>query len=72
MGLSPEAQKKSVFITPMGKSEFKKVPLNLAQALAHFQQLIYIVLQGRDLTFGYLDDILMYNQMVMTLLEHVW
>ena len=38
--LSPEAQKKSAFLTPAGKCKFKRLPFGLAQALAHFWQLI--------------------------------
>ena len=37
IGLSPDAQKKSAFLTPMGTYVFKKVPFGLSQALAHLQ-----------------------------------
>ena len=43
---------KSAFVTPISKFEFKKVPLGLAQALPHFQQLINKVL--KNLPFGYI------------------
>ena len=54
--LSDEEQKKSSFVSPTGKCEFKKVPFGLVQADAHFQQVINEVLNGLDFAFGYLDD----------------
>ena len=36
IALSPKAQKKSTFVTPIGELEFKKVPFDLAQAPANF------------------------------------
>ena len=38
--LLPEMQKKSAFVTPVGKFEFRKICFGLAEALTHFQQLI--------------------------------
>ena len=38
--LSADSQRKSAFVTPMGKFESQKVPFGLAQAPAYFQQLI--------------------------------
>ena len=61
IGLSHEAQKKSAFVTPLGKFEYRKVPFGLAQAPAYFQQLINHVLVGFAFCFGYLDDILVYS-----------
>ena len=46
IALSPEAQKKSAFLTLVGGFEFKAVPSGLAQAPSHFQQLIHVVLKG--------------------------
>ena len=38
--LSADFQRKSAFVTPMGKFEFQKVPFGLAQALPYLQWLI--------------------------------
>ena len=51
-----EVQKKSAFITPIGKFEFKMVSLGLAQEPVHFQQLINEVLKGLEFAYGYLGD----------------
>ena len=40
IGLLVETQKKSTFITPVGKFGFNKVPYGIAQSSAHFQCLI--------------------------------
>lgn len=71
IALSPESQKKSAFVTPLGKFEFKKVPFGLAQAPAYFQRLIDQVLVGLDFAFGYLDDILIYSKDVEQHLQHI-
>lgn len=71
IALSPESQRKSAFVTPLGKFEFKKVPFGLAQAPAYFQRLIDQVLVGLDFAFGYLDDILIYSPNVEQHLEHI-
>ena len=44
--LLPEAQKKSAFMTLIGKFKFMKVPFGLGQAPAYFQQLINEVVKG--------------------------
>ena len=41
----------------IGKFEFKKVHIALAQATTHLQQLINEVLKCLSLAFGYLDNI---------------
>ncbi len=46
MGLTPEAQQKTAFTTPLGKFKLNKCPFGLAQAPAYFQSLIFRVLQG--------------------------
>ncbi len=40
MGLTPEAQLKTAFTTPLAKFKFNKCPFGLAQAPAYFQSLI--------------------------------
>ena len=49
IGLSPEAQKKSIFITPVGTFEVEKVPFVSPQVQTHFQELMHLVLQGPGL-----------------------
>ncbi len=71
MGLTPEAQQKTAFTTPLGKFKFNKCPFGLAQAPAYFQSLIFRVLQGLNFTFTYLDDVLIYSKDVDTHLGHL-
>ena len=59
IGLSENSKAKTAFVIPFGKYQFEAVPFGLAQALAYFQQLISIVLQGcSDFAMAYLDDII--------------
>ena len=60
--LLSEAQKKSTFVIPIGKLEFKKVPFDITQAPAHFQKLMNEVLNGLLFSLGYLDDILIFSK----------
>ena len=71
IALSVDCQRKSPFVTPLGKFEFWKVPFGLAEAPAYFQCLINDVLRGLDFAFGYLDDILIYSPDPKTYLKHV-
>ena len=71
IALSVDSQRKSAFVTPMGKFEFWKVSFGLAQAAAFFQQLINEVLSGLDIAFCYLDDILIYSPNPETHLRHI-
>ena len=61
MELSTKARPKSAFITPTDKYEFTRCPFRLMQAPAYFQRLINKVLAGLNITFGYLDDILIHS-----------
>ena len=40
IALPVDSQRKSTFVTPMGKFEFQKVPFGLAKAPSYFQQLV--------------------------------
>ena len=60
--LSTETQKDYAFVTSTCKFEFKKVPFGLVLALMHFQQLINKGLKGLPLSFGYLEDILIFGE----------
>ena len=71
VALSEDSQKKSAFVTPMEKFEFRKVPFGLAQAPTYFQHLINEVLSGLDFAYGYLDDILIYSPKSETHLRHI-
>ena len=63
IGLSENSKAKTAFVTPFGKYQFEAVPFGLAQALAYFQQLITIVLQGySDFAMAYLDDIIIFSK----------
>ena len=68
--MSADSQRKSAFVTAMGKFKFWKVPFGPAQPPAYFQQLINEVLSGLDFAFGYLDDILIYSPNPETHLKH--
>ena len=48
---------KTVFYSPFGKYEYVKVPLELAQALAYFQELMTGILKDFNCAIAYLDDI---------------
>ena len=66
IALSSEAEKKSAFMMPFGKFEFKKVPFGLAQAPTHFQQLRNEVPKGLPFAFGYLDILVFSENNVKT------
>ena len=53
---SPEVHKKSAFVTPFRKFDFKKEPFDIAEAQTHFQQLINEILKSLCFALGYLDD----------------
>ena len=57
--LSPEAQKKSAFITQL---KFKKVPFGLVLTPEYFLQLIIEVLKIFLFAFGYLYDIHIFSK----------
>ena len=69
--LSPEAQNISAFVTPIGKFEFKKVPLGLSQMPMHFQQVINEALKSLSFASGYLDDIAIFCGAVEKHFEHL-
>ena len=50
------------FVTPIGKFEFKKGPFGLVHVPAHSPQLTKEVLKGLPFAFGYLDEILIFNE----------
>ena len=57
--LSPDAAKKSTFITHLGKFEWKKVPFGLALLASYYSKAMQDTLSGlEDFTRNYMDDIL--------------
>ena len=60
--LSPEVQKKSAFVMPIERFEFKKVPFGLVEVPVNFQQIINEVLKGLSVAFRYLDNILVFSE----------
>ena len=72
IGLSENSKAKTASITPFGKCQFEAVPFGLVQALAYFQQLISIVLQGcSDFAMAYLDDIIIFSKNKAEHLKHI-
>ena len=72
--LSPKAQNRSAFVTPIGKFKFNKVPFGSVQSSAYIQQFINEVIKVLSFTFGYLYDILIFVQMLMSTsnTEELW
>ena len=63
VGLTRESRRKSAFVVPMGKWQFKRTPFRLSQAPAYFQLLIDKVLTGcSKFAMGYLDDIIIFSR----------
>ena len=60
IALDKQSIKKTAFCTPFGKHEHLKVPFGLAQAPSYFQKLMNKVLNGLNLAFAYLDDIIIF------------
>ena len=71
IGLSPDAQMKTAFVTQFGKYEYVKCPFGLAQAPAYFQEVVLRTLQGLHFCFGYLDDILIFSKTKEEHLDHI-
>ena len=59
---------KTAFTSPFGKYKYLKFPFWLAQALAHFQELMNKVLKNLPIAIVYLDDIIIYSK---TAKEHL-
>ena len=72
IGLKELAKPKSAFVlSSLGKYQFNRVPLGLAQAPAYFQKLINDILKGCNFAMGYLDDIIIYSRSKKEHLEHL-
>ena len=56
--------KKTAFVAPFGKYEYLKIPLGLALAPTYFQNLMNKVLNGLNSTLTYLDDIIIFSEIL--------
>ena len=62
---------KMVFNSPFGKYEYVKVPFELTQAPAYFQELMTGILEDFDIAIAYLDDILIFITTAEEHLSHI-
>ena len=69
--LEKSSKPKTVFNSPFGKYEYIKVPFRLAQAPAHFQELMTGILKDFDFTIAYLDDIIIFSKTAEEHLSHI-
>ena len=53
---------KTAFNSPFGKFEYVKVPFDLAQAPAYFQELMTGILKDFNFPIAYLDDIIIFSK----------
>ena len=53
---------KTAFNSPFGKYEYVKVPFQLAQAPAYFQELMTRILNNFNFAIAYLDDIIFFSR----------
>ena len=62
VGLTDEGRARSAFVTLMGKFELLRMPFGMRNAPSTYQQLMDIVLKGKEtLCTAYIDDILIYS-----------
>ena len=59
------------FNSPFDKYEYVKVPFELAQAPAYFQELMTGILKDFDFVIAYLDDIIIFSRMAEEHLSHI-
>ena len=62
IALDQDAIKKTAFVTPFGKHEYMKVPFDLVQAPAYFQNLMNKMLNGLHFTLAYPDDVSIFSK----------
>ena len=67
IALDKDAINKTAFVTPFGKYEYLRVPFGLAQASSCFQNLMNKVLNGRNVTLAYLDDIIILARLLSSI-----
>ena len=72
ISLTDSGKPKSAFIlSSLGKYQFNRVPVGLAQAPAYFQKLINDILKGCNFAMGYLDNIIIYSRSEKEHLKHL-
>ena len=62
---------KTTFNSPFGKYEYMKVPFDLAQMPAYFQELMTGILKELNFTIVYLDDIIIFSKTSQKHLSHI-
>ena len=62
---------KTALNSPFGKYEYIKVPFDLAQALAYFQELMTGILKDFSFAIAYLDDIIIFSTTPQEHLSHI-
>ena len=62
---------KTAFNSPFDKYEYVKVPFELAQAPAYFQELMTGILNDFNFAITYLDNIIIFSKMMEEHLSHI-
>ena len=62
IALNEDTINKTAFLLPFGKYEYLKIPVDLAQAAAYFQNLMNKVLNGLSFAMAYLNDIIIFSE----------
>ena len=71
IALDDDAIKKTAFVMPFGKYKYLKVPFGLAQTPTYFQNVMNEVLNGLQFTLAYLDDVIIFLELVEQHLKHI-
>ena len=72
LGLSPDAAKKSAFITHLGKFEWKVAPFGLALLPSYYSKAMQDTLSGlEDFARNYMDDVLIASYTEKEHLDHI-
>ena len=71
IALDDDAIKKTVFVMPLGKYDYLKVPFGPAQAPTYFQNLMNKVLNGLHFTLAYLDDVIIFSESAEQHLKYI-
>ena len=69
--LDEDTVPKTVFTLSFGIYEYLKVPFELAQTPAYFQELMNKVLKELPFSIAYLDDIIIYSKTAEEHLDHL-
>lgn len=69
--MAEEDIQKTAVTTPFGLSEFPSMTFGLCNAAQTFQRFVNTIIQGLDICFAYLDDILIASKNEKEHLEHL-